>query len=629
MTGPREGAFQTSVAARLTVVCVAALAISSACAGNQERSTRDLLRSADDLCRPRTDAEAATGPDAIAHGRGEPDVVARDCVAPHPPTPRRAAHADLAPSVPRRPPADEPWGVPMPVVDDRWYHLGLSQHGSVSVGAVAAGRLYSGVPFPARGDHHKILYRQSLRRTNYGTSELVAMLHAAAAAVGAAHPGAIMSVGNLSRQGGGSIPWSISHRAGRDVDIAFYLLGDDGEQVVLPDMVPLAAPDGTAVFEGINVRFDVARNWTLLHFLLTYDEAAVQYVFVADHLLDAMFALAASEGVPQAQLKSWREVARQPRGTLPHDDHFHVRLLCSQDDLAEGCRDIFGGREKVPLSHAGFRKRTSELLEIAAGTDSEERRVQALARLGWMRAPGSRTLAFKLLSEDSPPVVERAALELLEEVDAAPQIAVLVAFLQRSEDGPAIACALRLLRKSSPRYARKLLPLLELDRVIEGREQFWTRRIDLLAGAVSLQGWLGDLASGTRLIEFLEHDREAVRRAALFALRALAAHEVFPDSILQSPPPDLAREWRRFVRKHRSVEDNFRKTLAQRGYAVKRQLGRKEANQLLRALLDVDWVSLNAQRTLRRLTGRSLPLDLRDKPHVRWLWKKVVRRKWR
>jgi hypothetical protein len=62
---------------------------------------------------------------------------------------------------------------------------------------------------------------------------------------------------------------------------------------------------------------------------------------------------------------------------------------------------------------------------------------------------------------------------------------------------------------------------------------------------------------------------------------------------------------------------------------VKHNLGHKERNQLLSALLDDDWVSLNAQRTLRKLTGKSVPLGLKDKPHVRWLWKKIVRRKWR
>ncbi len=611
-------------AAGLWVACAL---LAAGCASNQEQRERDLLRSPDTLCR---DSGVATqGEDALSGPRVESEVVERACLKRIAPTPRRSAHQDLTAPATRRNPMDNAWNVPMPVVSDEWPHLGLSDHGSVSVGAVASGRLFNGAMLPFLGDHHVVLHEQSLRRTNFGTLELVELLEVAAAAVANDFPGAIMTVGNISRQGGGAIPWSISHRVGRDVDIAFYLLGDDGEQVVLPNMVALAAPDATAVYEGINVHFDVARNWALLHYLLTSNKVRIQYVFVADYLLDAMFDLAQREGVSKARLDGWREIVRQPRGTLPHDDHFHVRILCSDEDVAEGCRDIFGGREQIPLHHAGFKRRAQELLEIADSSDADERRLQALARLGWMRAPGGRSLAFRLLRGDSPAAVERGALELLEEVDASPQVKVLVAFLQRSEDGPAVAAALRLLRKTSTRYARKLWPLLNQDRVLEGPENFWTRRVDLLAGAVRLQGWVGDLASGVRLVPFLEHDREEVRRAALFALRAVAAHEVFPDSVLDAPPADLPGQWRRFLRKHRDVEENFRKTLAQRGYAVKHGVGRREANQLLRALLDVDWVSLSAQRTLRRLTGKRLAVDLKDKAHVRWLWKKTVRRKWR
>jgi hypothetical protein len=281
------------------------------------------------------------------------------------------------------------------------------------------------------------------------------------------------------------------------------------------------------------------------------------------------------------------------------------------------------------LNHPGFRQRAKELLAIAESNESEERRVAALARLGGMRAPAAKGLAFRLLDGQSTVAIERAALSLLEQMGATPRVGTLVAFVQRSGDGPAIRSALRLLRKTSPRYSRKLEPLLAQDRLVVTREHFWTLEEDLLAGAIRLLGWVGNLASGSKLVPFLEHDRDEVRSAALFALRSISGHEVFPDTILLAPPPDLSRQWRRFVRRHRDVSDNFRKSLAARGYAVKHNLGHKERNQLLSALLDDDWVSLNAQRTLRKLTGKSVPLGLKDKPHVRWLWKKIVRRKWR
>ena len=622
--------YPAPTAARLAPVGVfTALALLFACASSKESRESDLIRSADDLCSDAAGALDASRPDGLVPGRDQMNGLSEVCFQRGPPTPRREGSRNTLAPTPRRLPTDVEWGNPMPVSNAIWHDLGLSEHGSVSIGAVSSGRLFGGVELPLHGDHHAVLYEQSSRRTNFGTEELIAMVEATAGAVARKFPGAIMTVGNISRQGGGRIPWSISHRAGRDVDISFFLLGDDGEQVVLPDMVALEAPDGTAICGGIKVRFDVARNWALLHHVLTWEGAKVQYVFAADHLIDPMFELALQEGISPGKVKGWREVVRQPRGTLPHDDHFHIRVLCAEEDLAEGCRDIFGGRERVPFKHAGFRKRSQQLLAIASGSEPVERRVEALTRLGWMRSPGGERLAFKLLDGTSPPAVERAALALLEEVDASPRVATLVAFLERATEGEATAIGLRLLRKTSSRYARKLVPLLKQDRVLSGPENFWTREVDLLAGTVRLLGWVGDLAIGSKLVPFLEHERDAVRKAALFALRSIAAMEVFPDEVLDAPPKDLARQWRRFVRRHRDVSDNFRKTLGQRGYAVKHRLGRKEANQLLSALLDVDWVSLNAQKTLRRLTGKSVALGLKDKPHVRWLWKKIVRRKWR
>jgi murein endopeptidase len=606
-----------------------ALLLLLSCASSKEQREADLINAADDLCRDIGGTYDLLKQDAgkVESDGGRGDV--RVCLRRGPPTPRREQAPELAPPLVRRTATDISWGVPMPVVDAIWPHLGLSQHGSVSVGAVSSGQLFNSAELPLVGPHHVVLHEQSLRRTNFGSDELIALVESAAAAVAVEFPGAIMTVGNVSRQGGGRIPWSISHRVGRDVDISFYLMGDDGEQVVLPDMVSLAAPDGTADSLGIHVRFDVAKNWALLHHVLTWDGVQVQYVFVADHLIDAMFALALKEGVKSSQLDNWRAKVRQPRGTLPHDDHFHIRILCSHEDLAEGCRDIFGGRERVPMKHGGYRQRTKELLAIAKSDEAEERRVAALTRLGWMRAPGAKSLAFQLLDGQSTAVIERAALSLLELVDASPRVATLVAFLSRSKDGAAIRSSLRLLRKTSSRYARKLEPLLGQDRVVVTSDHFWTGQEDLLAGGVRLLGWAGNLASGSKLIPFLEHDREAVRSAALFALRSISGAEVFPDTILAVPPKDLRRQWRRFARRHRDVDDNFRKTLSARGYAVKRNLGPKERNQLLSAILDVDWVSLNAQRILRKLTGNHVPLGLKDKSHVRWLWKKIVRRKWR
>src|SRR5690606_16006049 len=62
----------------------------------------------------------------------------------------------------------------------------------------------------------------------YGTWELVQLLERAAYRVARRVPGAKLSVGELSREGGGLLAGHDSHQNGRDADIAFYMLDGRG-----------------------------------------------------------------------------------------------------------------------------------------------------------------------------------------------------------------------------------------------------------------------------------------------------------------------------------------------------------------------------------------------------------------
>ncbi|MCB9621824.1 MAG: penicillin-insensitive murein endopeptidase [Sandaracinus sp.] len=57
----------------------------------------------------------------------------------------------------------------------------------------------------------------------YGTAELVALIAWAAERVAEEHEGAVLSVGDLSRERGGRLRPHRSHRVGRDADLGFYL----------------------------------------------------------------------------------------------------------------------------------------------------------------------------------------------------------------------------------------------------------------------------------------------------------------------------------------------------------------------------------------------------------------------
>src|ERR1700742_3268982 len=70
---------------------------------------------------------------------------------------------------------------------------------------------------------------------------LVALLVKAATAVDRRYPGSVLLVGDLSSRAGGSLPGHVSHRSGRDADVAFYLADASGRRVESARLVPVGA----------------------------------------------------------------------------------------------------------------------------------------------------------------------------------------------------------------------------------------------------------------------------------------------------------------------------------------------------------------------------------------------------
>jgi penicillin-insensitive murein endopeptidase len=91
-------------------------------------------------------------------------------------------------------------------------------------------------------------------------------------------------------------------------------------------MVPFVA-DGTAP-SWPGARFDDARNWSLVAAIVGDGHAKVTHIFVATPIRERLLAYAAKIGASPAIRSKAAEVLAQPRGSLPHDDHFHVRIGC-------------------------------------------------------------------------------------------------------------------------------------------------------------------------------------------------------------------------------------------------------------------------------------------------------------
>jgi penicillin-insensitive murein DD-endopeptidase len=221
--------------------------------------------------------------------------------------------------------------------------LTLSGARSTSIGSCTTGRLEGSVALPLQASG-LLFHPAKDPGSRFGTVELVQGLVRAAAAVERASPGAPLTVGDLAREGGGEISGHGSHRSGRDVDLLFYLRREDGEPFVPAKAIPLD-PEGRGTDYGdladpaddVPVRIDVTRTWGFVAALLADEAAAVQRIFIVEHLRSRLLEEARRVAAPAAVVKRFAEVTCQPR--FPHDDHMHIRVFCSAEDVAAGCVD--------------------------------------------------------------------------------------------------------------------------------------------------------------------------------------------------------------------------------------------------------------------------------------------------
>jgi penicillin-insensitive murein endopeptidase len=201
-----------------------------------------------------------------------------------------------------------------------------------------------GLPFRGRlVDGHRLEESELIRFKHgtpeperFATDEMVALLESAARVIARAHPGAALTVGDLSRARGGRMRPHRSHRNGRDADVVFYALDEQGA-VAQPDRLVGYRADGAGrAGDGVQYRFDDARNWELVAYLLDNPVAEVQYVFISRHLKRRLIAEARRQGASPELIERAERVLRHRGGR--HHDHMHFRILC--DDADTRCRDV-------------------------------------------------------------------------------------------------------------------------------------------------------------------------------------------------------------------------------------------------------------------------------------------------
>mgnify|MGYP002630745527 CR=1 FL=1 len=578
--------------------------------------------------------------------------------------PATAVDVSLTPRIPepQQLPADE---LVEPFEDH--YHPFLDDEPSdvsVSVGTVTNGYLVEGRQLPLPGPTYAILERQRARSLMYGTDELIDALLYSADALYARH-GTLLWLGNIGRRRGGDIPYSVSHNSGRDADIAFCYTDPQGRPVDPPGLVHLDSEGFSEKYDGY-YRFDAARTWTVVEALLTYEGVQVQYLFIANPLKRQLMAHARRSGVRPALLARADAILGQPGRAAPHNDHLHIRVYCSREDVAAGCEN--GGRTHagVALFEGAKAKRVAQM--VARLKDPvPEQRARAIERLTLLRAR-ARTSDIARRLGDASPRVRSAAAKAVGAMGVQADVQALAARFEVEDVATVQRDLVYAAQDLGGVHAGRMLASVIEDTAYDQRlagpmpprlvASF--QRPDDEEFALVAEGSETDVAVDGPLFEGVVIDlseRElSVRLAAVEAAANLERPEPVPaliealasaDPVLRARAaralgrltnhrfgvpwarPDLSQDdrehgveaWRGWLAEHGKRNREFWLSLGfrQRGYDVRR-IRVDEVWDIVPAIRDDDHLSYNAQRTLMRLSDhwpRSLNWSRAD---ACWHW---------
>lgn len=174
------------------------------------------------------------------------------------------------------------------------------------------------------------------RENSYGHPALILMLGRSAKELQRVAPGSVLLVGDISDENGGPLSGHRSHQSGRDADVAFYALDENGKRVTLDRFVKFGA-DGKAV-DGSGYQFDDWRNWLLVQSWVRDRRAGLSHIFVSRALRQRLIGYASKQPAFKKYVSEVSALLKQPEEAEPHDDHFHVRVSCPKGQN-EICRE--------------------------------------------------------------------------------------------------------------------------------------------------------------------------------------------------------------------------------------------------------------------------------------------------
>lgn len=491
--------------------------------------------------------------------------------------------------------------------------------GSASLGMTNSGRLIAGVEMPLKGRGFAVFPGFVKRQTRWGTAEMIATLKTAAAAVRTEFPKSVLGIGNISKEGGGQTGHSVSHKSGRDADIAMFAYNKRGRRINLMNFIKFREDGWDA---KRRYRFDAERNFALVKALVQNPKAPIQFIFCARWLKKRMMEVADKRGVNPELRRRLDEVLRMPSDSNPHQDHFHVRVYCSVQDRLHGCLERGPIRDWVDLGDDALSAHAAKLAQAVSLDDATVRR-QALGKLGKIRAISAIDTVIKaLLHPDDR--TRRAALLALERMGTSIAIPGLLHALQQTTDAKWASELIEAVRKVAGRAAADIAVALLMDPA-SILHPSWASGPPgpVQERAVKILARFGRDSALVPLIAIVKAAPTSLRRLAHTALRKVTNQPFKARARTPDQLDRVAALWKLFAAKHGSKgwTEWQRLGFVERGIALPKILTKAVVPRLIKAIGAADKiVSDNAVWLLSQLTDH--PQD------PRWRSKRNNQRHW-
>ncbi len=215
---------------------------------------------------------------------------------------------------------------------------------SRSIGGPNDGRVENAVAMPMEGPGFRFNPRRP-PEARFGTGRMVRALVRAAMNVHE-EVGGQATFNDLGLREGGPIPHHGSHRAGRDVDVLFYLL--DAEENPHESVGAFLDPQGVGVDfrdlrdpdDDIVLHIDLPRTWRFVEALIqssAEEGIPLARIFLVEHIRTMLLDYARANGGDEEAMARFAMLTCQP--SAPHDDHFHFRFFCAPEDIGQRCTD--------------------------------------------------------------------------------------------------------------------------------------------------------------------------------------------------------------------------------------------------------------------------------------------------